>query len=283
MASEKPLKYDRKRRIAETPVDDDAVRSPQPRKDATRHGEDESATKPGPVSEINFDEKLKSITKKMEAMEAKGDTLGEGKKEEDSHKSTATTEVEREAKHPKPKPKPESVLRGHPQIDRDEQIALEGKKREPEDSLDSSSGDSTGSLGGALKGLNGQDGVIPHKFLGGKTPSNISWAADFRTAAAYAIRPNSYMAIMDTSLVENHVSVYHVPDLYHAGLSGAWFPHEYLVYGPITGPAYHCVEWSDIGPLLAGTKPRYQDALSGNQYSQEQVDLAKQLAMQFRR
>ncbi|KAK9413392.1 putative Major facilitator superfamily (MFS) profile domain-containing protein [Seiridium unicorne] len=265
MASEKPLKYVRKRRIAETPVDDDAVRSPEPRKDATRHGEDESATKPRPVSEINFEEKLKSITKKMEAMEAKVKRLEE---EIDSM-------ILAEARARK---LPRFLFRGF-----------------------------SWQSGGALKGLNGQDGVIPHGFLGGKTPSNMydekdlrdqihghlsgwnvnthfsSWAADFRTAAAYAIRPNSYMAIMDTSLVENHVSVYHVPDLYHAGLSGAWFPHEYLVYGPITGPAYHCVEWSDIAPLLAGTKPRYQDALSGNQYSQEQVDLAKQLAMQFRR
>jgi hypothetical protein len=118
--------------------------------------------------------------------------------------------------------------------------------------------------GGFDARLNSEAGIIPHGFLNGEKPTNIydipdlfsmisghlgfytdiqsqfsSWAVDFWEA--YMFASDGYMAILDTSIMESHVRVYHVPALIVARLANADYKFEYLVYGPIRGPAFRCV------------------------------------------
>ncbi|KAI1325211.1 hypothetical protein F5Y16DRAFT_423288 [Xylariaceae sp. FL0255] len=122
--------------------------------------------------------------------------------------------------------------------------------------------------GGHDARLNSKDGVIPHGFLNGKKPTNIydilklkaminghingddaletefsSWAANSLTAGEYA--DGQSLAILDTSRMESHVRVYHVPALLRAGLSATLYPEEYLLYGPVRGPAFHHIRLQD--------------------------------------
>lgn len=57
-----------------------------------------------------------------------------------------------------------------------------------------------------------------------------------------------YIAIIDRTLLAPHVKIYHVPDLmkHVAHSEGPRGDHEYLAYGPIGGPALHCVAYQDI-------------------------------------
>ncbi|OTA65335.1 hypothetical protein K449DRAFT_463451 [Hypoxylon sp. EC38] len=128
--------------------------------------------------------------------------------------------------------------------------------------------------GGIDPRLNSTGGIIPHGFLGGQIPTSIhdipnlrgmidghlqgrhipsyfsSWAADLSVAVTYSRLASNvntgYIAIIDTSLVENHVKIYHVRALFAAGLASGTYAHEYLAYGPITGLAYHCVRYTNI-------------------------------------
>ncbi|KAL7621892.1 hypothetical protein AAE478_007392 [Parahypoxylon ruwenzoriense] len=75
-----------------------------------------------------------------------------------------------------------------------------------------------------------------------------SWAACLSVATVFARgRGNrSYVAIIDTALLSPHVKIYHVPKLREAGICHHHIPVEYLAYGPINGPAFHCVAYDDI-------------------------------------
>ncbi|KAI1381230.1 hypothetical protein F4677DRAFT_440442 [Hypoxylon crocopeplum] len=146
--------------------------------------------------------------------------------------------------------------------------------------------------GGGNPHLNNHMGVIPHGFNGtGLRPTTIddipnlvemiddhltgrhtpscfsSWVADLDVALEYSGRSvDSWVAIIDTNLLADHVKIHHVPAFHHADLAGDgyhqeylsydmyhpgyleydMYDHEYLAYGPIEGPAYHCVKYMDI-------------------------------------
>ncbi|KAI2777153.1 hypothetical protein F4815DRAFT_301942 [Daldinia loculata] len=124
--------------------------------------------------------------------------------------------------------------------------------------------------GGGYSRLNTTTGIIPHTFLNGKVPTTIydihnlkrmindhlrgvhvpsafsSWAADLDIAIQFLTDPSGYIAIIDTKILQDYVKIYHVTALYNAGLASGDYHHEYLAYGPITGPAYHCVKYLDI-------------------------------------
>ncbi|KAI1081084.1 hypothetical protein F5B20DRAFT_579463 [Whalleya microplaca] len=135
-------------------------------------------------------------------------------------------------------------------------------------------GFSSRSGGGFDPRLNNEDGIIPHAFLNGEAPTSMynidyvkdvidghthhrhirtpfsSWAAQLSVALRYIggdFGPNSYIAIFDMRQKEPHNEVYFLPELYEAGLaSDETLNHEYLVYGPVRGPAYRCAKGSDI-------------------------------------
>ncbi|KAI1654227.1 hypothetical protein F4813DRAFT_399147, partial [Daldinia decipiens] len=126
------------------------------------------------------------------------------------------------------------------------------------------------SSGGGYSYLNTTTGIIPHSFLNGETPTTIydiynlkqmidghlcgfrvrsafsSWAADLHIAIRFLRDQSGYIAIIDTKILMDYVKIYHVKALFDAGLASGLYDHEYLVYGPITGPAYHCVKYLDI-------------------------------------
>ncbi|KAI6084381.1 hypothetical protein F4821DRAFT_171449 [Hypoxylon rubiginosum] len=75
-----------------------------------------------------------------------------------------------------------------------------------------------------------------------------SWAADIGVAIRYSKYES--IAILDTNLMESHVKVYHVVGLHRANLAVDRCHHEYLVYGPIEGPAYHHMAYASLAPGL---------------------------------
>ncbi|KAI1205493.1 uncharacterized protein F4807DRAFT_471038 [Annulohypoxylon truncatum] len=123
--------------------------------------------------------------------------------------------------------------------------------------------------------LNKVTGIVPRGFLKGKKPTNIydipylhgmicnhyqggrryntefsSWAACI-TIAIFTVNYGTckeYVAIIDRTLLAPHVKIYHVPDLFeNIGPKRCCRGfHEYLAYGPINGPALHCVSYRDI-------------------------------------
>ncbi|OTA97247.1 hypothetical protein M434DRAFT_27083 [Hypoxylon sp. CO27-5] len=93
--------------------------------------------------------------------------------------------------------------------------------------------------------------MIDGHLQGRHIPSYFSsWAADLSVAVTHSRLVSNldtgYIAIIDTSLIENHVKIYHVQALFAAGLASSTYAHEYLAYGPITGLAYHCVRYTNI-------------------------------------
>ncbi|RYP56791.1 hypothetical protein DL770_010806 [Monosporascus sp. CRB-9-2] len=108
--------------------------------------------------------------------------------------------------------------------------------------------------GGGYVGLNNEYGVMPLAFLNAglvrtdiyDTPDlkgnieghldnswNIktyfsSWAASFEVALKFADTSDGYVAIIDTSLLDDIVRVYHTPDLRAAGPSRSSYKEEYL-------------------------------------------------------
>ncbi|KAI1495787.1 hypothetical protein F5X99DRAFT_107072 [Biscogniauxia marginata] len=89
--------------------------------------------------------------------------------------------------------------------------------------------------------------------LGGSTDIRTcfsSWAADFMTAKYFSnTGSRGYIAILDTTLLEKHVRVYHVPALAAAGLTTKCYYKEYLVYGPVRGNGFHCVSIDKLSPI----------------------------------
>ncbi|RYP43424.1 hypothetical protein DL768_009939 [Monosporascus sp. mg162] len=57
---------------------------------------------------------------------------------------------------------------------------------------------------------------------------------------------DAFIAIINMTLLVPHVKVYYTPELHAAGISDAAYCYEYLVYGPIGFPTYHCVELVDM-------------------------------------
>lgn len=122
--------------------------------------------------------------------------------------------------------------------------------------------------------LNNTKGITPHAFLDGSTPTSMynipclrdmvvghlnghyiqtcfsSWSADLGTALRFS-RGNStsYIAVLDTRLMESHVQVHHVPDLFDVNIADDTYEHEWLAYGPISGIAFRCVSTSDIAKV----------------------------------
>lgn len=168
--------------------------------------------------------------------------------------------------------------------------------------------------GGGHPRLNTEKGITPHAFLRGERPTSIyhmssaklkqiidghlsgvttvktcfsSWAASLHIAldAAHACET---VAVLDTRLLPSHVRIYYVSALWRAGLSSGHYSQEYLAYGPISGPAYHCV------PLTAVRKaglPSPQYWLYSDYYLpppenpiyDSDVAQAKQVAAMFQR
>ncbi|KAI0898847.1 hypothetical protein F4806DRAFT_493354 [Annulohypoxylon nitens] len=128
-----------------------------------------------------------------------------------------------------------------------------------------------GEKSGGDSRLNTRGAIIPRGFLGGKKPTNIyeirhlrhmveghyigrhvktefsSWAACI-TAARGCASHTKYIAIIDRTLLAPHVKIYHIPDLdkHVIRREADRGSHEYLAYGPISGPALHCVAYRDI-------------------------------------
>ncbi|KAG6357786.1 hypothetical protein INS49_013665 [Diaporthe citri] len=121
--------------------------------------------------------------------------------------------------------------------------------------------------GGGDPRLNGPNGVFPHAFLNGKEPTNMwdipdlremvndhltgwdrcasafsSWTHFWRTAihfSHYKDERGTSIAVLDTTSMEDHV--WFSEDLWCADVSEYAWSDEYLLYGPITGPKYHCI------------------------------------------
>lgn len=107
-------------------------------------------------------------------------------------------------------------------------------------------------------------GMINGHLTGKKVSSCFSsWAANLQTAIGFAkvhYYDGTHIAIVDTNILVNNVKIYHVNALYKAGLASYAYSEEYLAYGPITGPAYHCVKFADIerkGMSLSTYNPNY--------------------------
>ncbi|KAG6356078.1 hypothetical protein INS49_015463 [Diaporthe citri] len=132
--------------------------------------------------------------------------------------------------------------------------------------------------GGHDAKLNSKDGIIPHGFLNGEEPTEMwdiptvsdeiidhlanipvrhthfsSWtqmlvtALDF--ARSFALCPpdwdsSSTIAVLDTKSMVEHVWL--SADLYASGLCIEGFTDEYLIYGPVSGPNYHCVSVKEL-------------------------------------
>ncbi|CAJ2511442.1 Uu.00g070670.m01.CDS01 [Anthostomella pinea] len=121
--------------------------------------------------------------------------------------------------------------------------------------------------------LNSKDGIVPHYSLDGTQPTSMyhvrrlalgefvthhlygtpvstpfsSWTQSITVAMNFAGSDHSaHIAILDTTLLAPHVSIYHTPSLKSAGLTGASYKEEYLAYGPINGPAFHYVPCEDF-------------------------------------
>ncbi|RYP73278.1 hypothetical protein DL771_003707 [Monosporascus sp. 5C6A] len=166
--------------------------------------------------------------------------------------------------------------------------------------------------GGGYVGLNNEYGVTPLAFLntslvptdmygipdlkgsieGHLTNSwNIktyfsSWAASFETALRFTDTSDGYVAIIDTSLIDDVTPIYHTPDLEAAGLSWSSYKDEYLAYGPVNGLAYHCVKVKDF---LSDIRQLGIRELGGYSYTpqpniaENHVATAKRIAERFRR
>ncbi|KAI0147207.1 hypothetical protein GGR57DRAFT_477508 [Xylariaceae sp. FL1272] len=160
---------------------------------------------------------------------------------------------------------------------------------------------------GGYPGLNTKTSVVPHAFLHGKQPTHMynipnlkaeihghldnspdirshfsSWAAYYWTADLFAQKgKNGHIAILDTRILEGHVRVYHVPDLGAARLYYRnSYPEEYLVYGPIQGPAYFCVEYQAL--LAAGVRSLWDSSKTLTSW-ETRVSMAKKVAALMRR
>lgn len=71
-----------------------------------------------------------------------------------------------------------------------------------------------------------------------------SWTADFQTALNFATRygmKGAQLAIFDVEMSSTSYCINHVTALEQAGLANYDLPNEYLIYGPVSGSDYLCV------------------------------------------
>lgn len=79
-----------------------------------------------------------------------------------------------------------------------------------------------------------------------------SWTHFLQTALRFAHTDNTSMiAVLDTTHASLVDRVWHTEDLRAAGLTEASFMDEFLVYGPVSGPNYHCIS---VQKLLRTTR-----------------------------
>ena len=118
-----------------------------------------------------------------------------------------------------------------------------------------------------------------------------SWTGDLSWAVWSSRTPDACIAIIDTTRLADHVKVYHTIMLQRAGISHSSHILEYLVYGPISGPAYHCVEWKEFPQMDISTiydeaiKPFIHPMRGDKHYDlrEEDVIVAKNFATRMRR
>lgn len=141
--------------------------------------------------------------------------------------------------------------------------------------------------GGGGHGLNGPNGVTPHAFLNGKKPTTMwdipdlpkmvedhlaaeenlasafsSWTHFWSTAvhfSQYRRKSGVRIAVLDTTSMED--DVWFSDDLFWAGVCEYPWYDEYLLYGPISGPKYHC-----ISPDGLYRTTRIKDLLNGSTF-----------------
>lgn len=170
--------------------------------------------------------------------------------------------------------------------------------------------------GGGYRGLNRTDGITPLAFLetslAPKTMYELpdlrhniqhhlsnssylktyfsSWATEFETIMGFAVEhKQGHIAIIDTALLPDPVSIYYSPHLQDYGLSGLSYAQEYLACGPIAGHAYHCVKLSDIKTDLTtlgwynGRLSDYHGTGALSRITADHVEAARRIAKRFRR
>ncbi len=101
-------------------------------------------------------------------------------------------------------------------------------------------------------------------------------------------QPGGYIALIDRKLLDPHVKIYPVDDLYEAKLARVNYQDEYLAYGPISGPAFSCVPFKAIREggfyTLAGQSYRHNRRFDMAVYKSldQRIALAKTMAARFR-
>ncbi|KAI1495352.1 hypothetical protein F5X96DRAFT_683805 [Biscogniauxia mediterranea] len=107
-----------------------------------------------------------------------------------------------------------------------------------------------------------------------------SWAASISIAAKYArYNTTPHIAVVDTNLLPPYALVYHTPALARAHISTNFYTEEYLIYGPVCGPAFSCVPFSELQAARwwwNGTERRLARAA-------ERVEVARRIARTFAR
>ncbi|KAG6357788.1 hypothetical protein INS49_013667 [Diaporthe citri] len=74
-----------------------------------------------------------------------------------------------------------------------------------------------------------------------------SWTHTLETALKFALEnDSSTIAVVDTSHASLVDRVWYTEDLNRADLTATSFPDEFLVYGPVSGPNYHCISVRDL-------------------------------------
>ena len=141
--------------------------------------------------------------------------------------------------------------------------------------------------GGKDPRLNGPDGVVPHAFLDGETPTSMwdmediydnltdhigyvrckatnshfsSWTHYMATSLHFAGDSlYSMIAVLDTASMGDRI--WFTEDLFAAGLTWVAYPNEYVIYGPVSGPGYYCIPAWDLE--LVFTETRFDNVLKG--------------------
>lgn len=74
-----------------------------------------------------------------------------------------------------------------------------------------------------------------------------SWTHTLKTALHFAHdNASSTIAVLDTADASMADRVFYTEDLARAELTATAFPDEFLAYGPVSGPNYHCISVRDL-------------------------------------
>lgn len=74
-----------------------------------------------------------------------------------------------------------------------------------------------------------------------------SWTHTLETALKFALKnDSSTIAVLDTAHASMVDRVWYTEDLGRADLTATSFPDEFLVYGPVSGPNYHCISVREL-------------------------------------